>query len=146
MELATSEGSRILETAGAGLRVTSIQPGNTSTDLLGMSTDTEAVKLDEELTGRVHTQTREDLTSGVGGDRDDMAAATRELARDEHPARQHFHRFAGHVDGYRSRQEIRRAIRSEDRLNRLVARLNKNLIHRDMFRLSQGVNDGISNI
>jgi hypothetical protein len=32
------------------------------------------------------------------------------------------------------------------RLNRLVARLNKNLIYRDMFRLSQGVNDGISNI
>ncbi|KAJ5658984.1 hybrid NRPS/PKS enzyme [Penicillium longicatenatum] len=33
-----------LETAGTGLRVTSIQPGNTATDLLGMSTDTEAVK------------------------------------------------------------------------------------------------------
>ncbi|KAJ5084023.1 hypothetical protein NUU61_008602 [Penicillium alfredii] len=33
-----------LETAGTGLRVTSIQPGNTSTDLLGMSTDTEAVE------------------------------------------------------------------------------------------------------
>ena len=33
-----------LETAGTGLRVTSVQPGNTSTDLLGMSTDTEAVK------------------------------------------------------------------------------------------------------
>lgn len=33
-----------LETAGTGMRVTSIQPGNTATDLLGMSTDTEAVK------------------------------------------------------------------------------------------------------
>lgn len=33
-----------LETAGTGLRVTSIQPGNTATDLLGMSTDTEAVE------------------------------------------------------------------------------------------------------
>lgn len=33
-----------LETAGTGLRVTSIQPGNTATDLLGMSTDAEAVE------------------------------------------------------------------------------------------------------
>lgn len=33
-----------LETAGSGLRVTSIQPGNTATDLLGMSTDAEAVE------------------------------------------------------------------------------------------------------
>jgi NADP-dependent 3-hydroxy acid dehydrogenase YdfG len=40
-----------LETAGAGLRVTSIQPGNTSTDLLGMSTDTEAVKKFGEPSG-----------------------------------------------------------------------------------------------
>ncbi|KAI2718916.1 hypothetical protein CBS147311_1308 [Penicillium roqueforti] len=40
-----------LETAGAGLRVTSIQPGNTSTDLLGMSTDAEAVKKFGEPSG-----------------------------------------------------------------------------------------------
>ena len=33
-----------LETAGTGLRVTSIQPGNTATDLLGMSTDKEAIE------------------------------------------------------------------------------------------------------
>ncbi|EME85366.1 uncharacterized protein MYCFIDRAFT_42966 [Pseudocercospora fijiensis CIRAD86] len=33
-----------LETAGKGLRVTSIQPGNTATELLGMSTDTEAME------------------------------------------------------------------------------------------------------
>jgi amino acid adenylation domain-containing protein/thioester reductase-like protein len=33
-----------LETAGTGLRVTSVQPGNVATDLLSMSTDTEAVK------------------------------------------------------------------------------------------------------
>lgn len=33
-----------LETAGQGLRVTAVQPGNTNTDLLDMSTDTEAVK------------------------------------------------------------------------------------------------------
>lgn len=33
-----------LETASKGLRVTSIQPGNTATDLLGMSTDKEAVE------------------------------------------------------------------------------------------------------
>ncbi|KAJ5094676.1 hypothetical protein N7456_010537 [Penicillium angulare] len=40
-----------LETAGAGLRVTSIQPGNTSTPLLNMSTDTEAVKKYGEPSG-----------------------------------------------------------------------------------------------
>ena len=33
-----------LETAGQNLRVTSVQPGNTSTDLLNMSTDAEAVE------------------------------------------------------------------------------------------------------
>lgn len=40
-----------LETAGLGLRVTSVQPGNTSTDLLGMSTDSEAVKKYGEPSG-----------------------------------------------------------------------------------------------
>lgn len=40
-----------LETAGRGLRVTSVQPGNTSTDLLGMSTDQEAVKKYGEPSG-----------------------------------------------------------------------------------------------
>ena len=40
-----------LETAGTGLRVTAIQPGNTFTDLLGMSTDTEAVKKYGEPSG-----------------------------------------------------------------------------------------------
>lgn len=40
-----------LETAGTGLRVTSIQPGNTATDLLGMSTDEEAIKKYGEPTG-----------------------------------------------------------------------------------------------
>lgn len=33
-----------LETAGTGMRVTAVQPGNTSTDLLDMSTDAEAIK------------------------------------------------------------------------------------------------------
>jgi len=33
-----------LETAGKGLCVTSVQPGNTATDLLAMSTDAEAIK------------------------------------------------------------------------------------------------------
>jgi thioester reductase-like protein len=33
-----------LETAGKGLRVTSVQPGNVATDLIGMSTDKEAVE------------------------------------------------------------------------------------------------------
>ncbi|KAI5918109.1 non-ribosomal peptide synthetase [Camillea tinctor] len=40
-----------LETAGSGLRVTAVQPGNTATDLLAMSTDVEAVKKYGEPTG-----------------------------------------------------------------------------------------------
>ncbi|KAK0864542.1 hypothetical protein LTS02_005924 [Friedmanniomyces endolithicus] len=40
-----------LETAGKGLRVTSVQPGNTATDLLGMSTDTDAIKEYGEASG-----------------------------------------------------------------------------------------------
>lgn len=40
-----------LETAGKGIRVTAVQPGNTATDLLGMSTDKEAVKLYGEPSG-----------------------------------------------------------------------------------------------
>lgn len=40
-----------LETAGTGLRVTSVQPGNTATDLLSMSSDSEAVKKYGEPTG-----------------------------------------------------------------------------------------------
>ncbi|ODA76923.1 hypothetical protein RJ55_07439 [Drechmeria coniospora] len=40
-----------LETANSGLRVTSIQPGNVDTGLLGMSTDREALKKYGEPTG-----------------------------------------------------------------------------------------------
>lgn len=40
-----------LETAGKGLRVTSMQPGNVATDLLGMSTDEEALKQYGEPSG-----------------------------------------------------------------------------------------------
>lgn len=40
-----------LENADSGLRVTSVQPGNTQTDLLTMSTDTEAVKKYGEPSG-----------------------------------------------------------------------------------------------
>ncbi|KAG5982040.1 putative NRPS-like protein biosynthetic cluster [Claviceps digitariae] len=40
-----------LETAGSGLRVTSIQPGNVDTGLLNMSTDAEALKKYGEPTG-----------------------------------------------------------------------------------------------
>lgn len=40
-----------LETAGKGLRVTSVQPGNTATELLGMSTDKEALEKYGEPTG-----------------------------------------------------------------------------------------------
>lgn len=47
---ALSQGLR-LETAGAGLKVTTIQPGNVATDLLGLSGDVEALKLYGEPTG-----------------------------------------------------------------------------------------------
>ena len=40
---ALSQGLR-LETAGTGLRVTTVQPGNVATDLLSMSTDEEALE------------------------------------------------------------------------------------------------------
>ncbi|CCG80587.1 putative Hybrid NRPS/PKS enzyme [Taphrina deformans PYCC 5710] len=40
-----------LETAGKGLRVTSVQPGNTATELLGMSSDAEALQKYGEPTG-----------------------------------------------------------------------------------------------
>ncbi|RYP54687.1 hypothetical protein DL769_010308 [Monosporascus sp. CRB-8-3] len=40
-----------LETVGSGLRVTAVQPGNTATELLGMSTDQEAIKKYGEPTG-----------------------------------------------------------------------------------------------
>jgi amino acid adenylation domain-containing protein/thioester reductase-like protein len=40
-----------LETAGKGLRVTSVQPGNTATDLLGMSTDEQAIEAYGKPTG-----------------------------------------------------------------------------------------------
>lgn len=47
---ATLQALRV-ETAGTGLRVTSIQPGNVATDLLGMSTDAEALKKYGEPSG-----------------------------------------------------------------------------------------------
>ena len=47
---ALSQGLR-LETAGTGIRVTTVQPGNVATDLLGMSTDEEALKQYGEPTG-----------------------------------------------------------------------------------------------
>jgi amino acid adenylation domain-containing protein/thioester reductase-like protein len=47
---ATLQALRV-ETAGTGLRVTSVQPGNVATDLLGMSTDKEALEKYGEPTG-----------------------------------------------------------------------------------------------
>ncbi|OBT94058.1 putative NRPS-like protein biosynthetic cluster [Pseudogymnoascus verrucosus] len=47
---ATLQGLRV-ETAGTGLRVTSIQPGNVATELLSMSTDAEALKKYGEPSG-----------------------------------------------------------------------------------------------
>jgi len=53
-----------LETAGSGLRVTSIQPGNTATELLGMSTDAEAIKKYGEPTG-AKVLDAEDVASSI---------------------------------------------------------------------------------
>lgn len=47
---ATLQGLRV-ETAGTGLRVTSVQPGNVATELLSMSTDAEALKKFGEPSG-----------------------------------------------------------------------------------------------
>jgi amino acid adenylation domain-containing protein/thioester reductase-like protein len=47
---ATLQALRV-ETAGTGLRVTSVQPGNVDTNLLGMSTDKEALKKYGEPSG-----------------------------------------------------------------------------------------------
>jgi len=47
---ATLQALRV-ETAGSGLRVTSVQPGNTNSELLGMSTDQEALKKYGEPSG-----------------------------------------------------------------------------------------------
>jgi NADP-dependent 3-hydroxy acid dehydrogenase YdfG len=47
---ATLQALRV-ENAGSGLRVTSVQPGNTATELLGMSTDKEALEKYGEPTG-----------------------------------------------------------------------------------------------
>jgi NADP-dependent 3-hydroxy acid dehydrogenase YdfG len=47
---ALSQGLR-LETAGTGLKVTTVQPGNVSTDLLSLSSDVEALKLYGEPSG-----------------------------------------------------------------------------------------------
>jgi NADP-dependent 3-hydroxy acid dehydrogenase YdfG len=47
---ATLQALRV-ETAGTGLRVTSVQPGNTETELLGMSRDQEALKKYGEPSG-----------------------------------------------------------------------------------------------
>ena len=47
---AVSQGLR-LETAGTGLKVTTIQPGNVSTDLLALSSDEEALKLYGQQSG-----------------------------------------------------------------------------------------------
>ncbi|MDP8974704.1 MAG: SDR family oxidoreductase [Actinomycetota bacterium] len=47
---ALSQGLR-LETAGTGIKVTTIQPGNVATDLLAMSSDEEALKLYGQQSG-----------------------------------------------------------------------------------------------
>ena len=47
---ALSQGLR-LETAGTGLKVTTIQPGNVATDLISLSADEEALKLYGQPTG-----------------------------------------------------------------------------------------------
>lgn len=53
-----------VETAGTGLRVTSVQPGNVATELLGLSTDTEAVKKYGEPSGAKVLEA-EDVASAI---------------------------------------------------------------------------------
>ncbi|PSS03633.1 hypothetical protein BD289DRAFT_358969 [Coniella lustricola] len=53
-----------VENAGSGLRVTSIQPGNVSTDLLGTSTDVEAIKKYGEPSG-AKVLDAEDVASAI---------------------------------------------------------------------------------
>lgn len=59
----TLQGLR-LETAGTGLKVTTIQPGNTGTDLLTMSHDDEAIRLYGEPTG-AHILAPEDIARAI---------------------------------------------------------------------------------
>ncbi|KAK7427204.1 hypothetical protein QQZ08_006317 [Neonectria magnoliae] len=60
---ATLQALRV-ETAGSGLRVTAIQPGNVATDLLGMSTDAEALKKYGEPSG-AKVLDAEDVASSI---------------------------------------------------------------------------------
>ncbi len=60
---ALSQGLR-QETAGTGLKVTTVQPGNVATDLLGLSGDEEALKLYGEPTG-VRVLEPEDVAASV---------------------------------------------------------------------------------
>ncbi|KAF7559145.1 hypothetical protein G7046_g5010 [Stylonectria norvegica] len=60
---ATLQALRV-ETAGSGLRVTAIQPGNTATELLGISTDAEALKKYGEPTG-AKVLDAEDVASSI---------------------------------------------------------------------------------
>ncbi|KAF4119351.1 Acyl-CoA synthetase (AMP-forming)/AMP-acid ligase II [Geosmithia morbida] len=53
-----------LETAGTGMRVTAVQPGNTQTDLLSMSSDAEAVKKYGEASG-AQILSPEDVASAI---------------------------------------------------------------------------------
>ncbi len=60
---ALSQGLR-LETAGTGIKVTTVQPGNVDTDLLTMSTDREAEKHYAEPTG-ARLLEPEDISSSI---------------------------------------------------------------------------------
>jgi NADP-dependent 3-hydroxy acid dehydrogenase YdfG len=71
---ALSQGLR-LETAGTGLKVTTIQPGNVATDLLGLSSDREALELYAEPSG-----------ARVLDPEDVAASVSHALARPDHVA------------------------------------------------------------
>jgi len=60
---ALSQGLR-LETAGTGLKVTTIQPGNVATDLLSLSADEEALELYGQPTG-VRVLDPEDVAASI---------------------------------------------------------------------------------
>ncbi|KAI2469683.1 putative NRPS-like enzyme [Annulohypoxylon bovei var. microspora] len=68
-----------LETAGSGLRVTSVQPGNTDTGLLGISTDAEAIKKYGEPTGAKGLSAEEVATAIVYAVRQPSHVAVNEV-------------------------------------------------------------------
>lgn len=75
---ATLQALRV-ETAGKGLRVTSVQPGNVATDLLGMSTDAEALKQYGEPSGAKVLEPEDVAASIIYALKQDVHVAVNEI-------------------------------------------------------------------